>query len=95
MSLRSAFIRGGCWALALGLPVLAIPLLLGWLKPGPLDPRVYTNVMLMPVFAVPIFAFGGFVNFFRALSAQQRDNGSTRVQDAEAPVDQGSRNANS
>jgi hypothetical protein len=78
LSTRSAFVRGGCWALAIGLPILSIPMIVGWLKPGPTDPRVYTNLLLMLVFCIPIFVFGGFIGMFRALSRQAQ---STATQD--------------
>ena len=67
---RSAFLRGGLWALLIGVPLLCVPLVVGWLRPGPTDPRVYSNLLLLPVFSIPIFLFGGFIGMFRALSRQ-------------------------
>jgi hypothetical protein len=80
---RSAILRGGLLALLIGLPILATPLVIGWLKPGPTDPRVYSNLLLMPVFSIPIFIFGGFIGMFRALSRQARQAPPTATETTE------------
>lgn len=77
MQPRSAFLRGGLWALLIGVPILCVPLVVGWLRPGPTDPRVYSNLLLLPVFSVPIFLFGGFIGMFRALARQARLGSAT------------------
>lgn len=69
---QRAFVRGGVLATLIGLVVLGAPVLYGLLLPGPTDSRIYTNLVLLPVFSVVIFAFGGFIGLLRALSRAQK-----------------------
>lgn len=69
---QRAFVRGGVVAAVIGAVVLAAPVLLALARPGPVDTRIYTNLLLTPVFLVVIFAFGGFVGLLRALAREQR-----------------------
>ena len=65
MNPKRAFVRAGLWASLIGLIVLGAPALMALMKPGPADPRLFTNLMLTPVFLLMVFAFGGFIGAVR------------------------------
>lgn len=69
---QRAFVRGGVIAALIGVVVLGAPVVFGLLQPGPVDSRIYTNLVLLPVFTVVIFAFGGFIALLRQLAREQR-----------------------
>jgi hypothetical protein len=69
---QRAFVRGGVVAAVIGTVVLSAPVLVSLARPGPIDSRIYTNLVLIPVFVIVIFAFGGFIGLLRALSQDQQ-----------------------